>query len=496
MGFKKIIFFGIFLVKINSSLFSQFSEFEISIPISSNEKDADANGYYNPYTNNFILEQQNKGIITRLLYDTLFNLKQKYTVTSDSFTFSNERKKPVFLKEYCTSSEIFEIYGSKSLIDIWQLNFEKGIDKKVASFKLQQKYKDETLIAILPGDNKVSFLTYTNKDEKILLYNYFINKEFLLQREFTLPESSLTKDEIKERGKFLSVKYSSNLYNLYVSDLKAPRNYEINTANQLFYSPSTIYILIRTPYNAGFHLLELNKNDGSVLFKNFLINKLNPEKFNTPLEKIPIAIAYDSLLILQNSNVNKFEYQFYSLNTKKLTAYFETDVDKSLNKLVHSSINQVGTYGSKDEEKEISNEKLFIRRKNKGTLFLKAAKSGNDSLLLTFGSYVYTEGIGGSILSIATLGAGNLLNYRVGLFQMVPFFTLSRNKFLYAYSKFSLLTLQPSTNTDITTSLNKIAVDKRIDDLEKNSSFIIEKGDKLFIGIFNKKSNKYNLIVY
>ena len=82
------------------------------------------------------------------------------------------------------------------------------------------------------------------------------------------------------------------------------------------------------------------------------------------------------------------------------------------------------------------------------------------------------------------------------MFQMIPYLTLSRNKFLFAYSKFSLRSLQPSKATNIETAINKFAGDKKIDDLEKSSSFIIEKGDKLYIGIFDKKKNKYNLIVY
>jgi hypothetical protein len=242
--------------------------------------------------------------------------------------------------------------------------------------------------------------------------------------------------------------------------------------------------------------LELNRNSNNLSFKNFLINKLNPQKFSTPLEKIPAATAFDSLLIIQTSNVNTFAYHFFNLNTKQETAFYETGADNSLYKLVNSELSQIGTYASKDEEKDITNEKLFLRRKNKGSLFLKASKSDNDSLLLTFGSYTPTEGIGGTLLSFATLGIGDMIPIGSRIVQMVPYLTLSRNKFLFAYSKFSLKSLHPSTATGITTTINKFAGDKRIDDLEKNSSFIIEKDNKLYIGIFNKKINKYNILVY
>ncbi len=496
MNSKKGNLLLLIVLIISNTCLSQLFEFEIGIPISANEKDADANGYYNSYTNHFILEQQWKGIITRLQYDSSFNLKNKYTISADSVTFLNSKKKPVFLKEYCSATGSFEIYGTNAALQIWQLNFEEGSDKKIAELKLRQQYKDEHLIAIIPGKSSISFLSYSEKVDKLMLYDYFFDKGFYQPKEFLLPEKSLTKEEIKDRGKFLAVKYSNTLYELYVSDLKNPKNYEINIGNQLFYDDTSIYILIKTPYNAGFHLLELDRNNGNLSFKNFLINKLNPEKFNTALEKIPVATAYDSLLIIQNSNVNTFEYHFYNIKTKRLSAFYETGADNSLYKLVNSGLSQVGTYASKDQEKDITNEKLFLRRKNKGTLFLKASKNDKDSLLLTFGSYTPTEGIGGTLLSFATMGIGDLWNFRAGMFQMIPFLTLSRNKFLFAHSKFSLQSLQPSSATNITTPINKFAGNKKIDDLEKNSSFIIEKRDKLYIGIFDKTKNKYNMLIY
>jgi hypothetical protein len=497
MKSAKILIVFCLLFTVSKKSFSQsYPFFEMYIPISANEKDALANGYYNPFTNNFILEQENKKVITRLLYDSLFNLKQKYTVAADSISFAYKTKKSVFLKEFCSSIGSFEIYANNNRLQLWQLDFEAGSDKKIAEFQLRQQYKDETVIAIIPGNGFFSFVSFSEKADRILLYDYFFGKGFYMPKEYTLPQKSLTKEEIKERGKFLAVKYSNSLYGLYASDLKVPKPYEINTGNQLFYDDNTIYFLLRTPYNAGFHLLELDRNSSNLSFKNFLINKLNPEKFSTPLEKIPVATAIDSLLIIQTSNVNTFAYHFYNLKTKEQLAFHETGADNSLYKLVNSELSQIGTYASKDEEKDITNEKLFLRRKNKGSLFLKAAKSDNDSLLLTFGSYTPTEGIGGTLLSFATMGISDMMAFGAGIVQMLPYLTLSRNKFLFAYSKFSLKSLQPSTATGITTPINKFAGDKRIDDLEKNSSFIIEKGNKLYIGIFNKKINKYNILVY
>ena len=355
MSTKKITLLMLLLNTCICPVFSQL--YEIYIPISANEKDADAVGYFNPHNNTFVLEQQSKGIITRMLYDTLFNLKKKYTIPADSVSFSEKSKKPLFLKEYCTAENTYEIYANNKGIEIWQLDFEAGTDKKAAALALQEHYKDERIIAILPGTDKVSFLTFSPKQEKIFLYNYFPGRGIFLQRDFTLPEQSLTKAEIKERGKFLAVKYTAGLNGLFVSDLKNPSNYQISPANQLLYNDTAIFIILSTPYNAGVHLLQLNRNNGNVSFKNFLINKINPDKINTPVEKIPIATAYDSLLIIQNSNAAMLEYSIYNLNTKELIKRYEAEGDNSLYSLVHSDLKQIGTYGSKDEEKELSNER-------------------------------------------------------------------------------------------------------------------------------------------
>ncbi len=494
MSIKKIT---LLLLLLNTCICPVFSQlYEIYIPISANEKDADAVGYFNPHNSTFVLEQQSKGIITRMLYDTMFNLKKKYTLPADSVSFSEKSKKPLFLKEYCTAENVYEIYANNKGIEIWQLDFETGIDKKAAALALQEHYKDERIIATLPGTDKFSFLTLSPKQEKVFLYNYFPGRGIFLQRDFTLPEQSLTKEEIKERGKFFAVKYPAVLSSLFVSDLKNPSKYQISPANQLFYNDTAIFIISGTPYNAGVHLLQLNRNNGNVSFKNFLINKIRPDKTGTPVEKIPIATAYDSLLIIQNSNAAMLEYSIYNLNTKELIKKYEAEDDNSLYSIVHSDLRQIGTYGSKDEEKELTNERRFLRRKNKGLLFMKAGKADNDSLIITFGSFVMTEGIDGTLLSFATSYIGFYLFTPVGAFGVVPYLTLSRNKFLFAHSKFSLQTLQPSTTTNLVTSIDKIANDKKIDDLEKNSSFIIERNEKLYVGVFNKKKGKYDIFIY
>ncbi|MEI9958609.1 MAG: hypothetical protein WDM90_20400 [Ferruginibacter sp.] len=279
---------------------------------------------------------------------------------------------------------------------------------------------------------------------------------------------------------------------LYASNLQTPKKFEITTANQLFYDENKIYIVLNTPYKTGVHLLELNPQNGTSSFTNFLINKTAPDDRSTYRENFVSATAFDSLFIIQNSTTTSLEYYFYNIKSKQLLQHYKATTDDSFYTIVNSSLKQSGTYGSKNEDKEINNERLFMRRKNKGTLFLKAFKTDNDSLLISFGSYNPTEGVGGTLLSFATMGLSSMLLYNpANFFQFTPYLTTSRNKFLFAYSKFCLSSLQPSTATNIETVLNKLVTDKKIEGLKKESSFIIDKKNQLFIGIFDKEKNKY-----
>ena len=70
---------------------AQYTFIDLDFPVSINPKDADANGYFNPYSNCIVLEQQHKNTITRLLYDTSFNLQKKYTTSSELISLANDR---------------------------------------------------------------------------------------------------------------------------------------------------------------------------------------------------------------------------------------------------------------------------------------------------------------------------------------------------------------------------------------------------------------------
>lgn len=489
MHFKPILTLA-FLVNLHTVSKAQY---EISIPVVPADRTSDIKSYYNPYTNSFVVAQQGVGMISRQLFDTAFQLKKSYTAKTETISFTAGRKKNIYLQEYCTPGMNYEIYSTEKSIEIWSVDFEKSTDTKVAAMQLQQQYKDERLVAAIPGTYKLSLLCISPKQNKLLLYNFFPGHEILLQGEYLLPGISLTADEIRERGKYLAVQYSNSMRGIFTAALNKTGFFHITPGNQLLYNDTALFFLLRVPFKAGYHLLELNRSNGQMRMTNFLINKLEAGHFGTSYEMIPAATLYDSLLVLQNSNSLSLEYYFYNIRSGQLLAKHTAGADNSIYKIVHSDLHQAGTYGSKDEEKDISSERLFLRRKNKGTVFLNVSHADADSLLLSFGSYVPTEGIGGTLVSVATMAVTNLMSapFKLGLYLF-----MTRNKFLFAYSKFSLKTLAPSGASGITTLLDTIVSVARSDEASTKNSFIIEKDGHLYIGNYYKDIDRFKIVKY
>ena len=475
---------------------SSAQNIEYWVPIQLKNADAGATGYLNSFDHTIIIEQENNGEIQRLLYDTTFNLIKEYTNRTHELSLDESKKVPSFYREISVKGNNLEVYVTKEKLQIWSLDFINEQDKKLFEFSLKETYEDEALIAAIPQVSGVLFLTHAKKAAKLFMYDYNVRSNTVLTKEFSLPEHSLTPDESKKWGSHLSVKYSKELSALYVSDLAHPKSLEISKTNQLFYDDHKLFIVLKIPYKAGFHILELDKATGDCSFANYLINKTNLGEIGTSSQRIPSVTAIDSLLIIQNSNVDFIEYYFFNIYTKQLVKKFRAQSDKDFSTLVHSKMIQLGTYISKDEKKEIDNEKAFLRKKNSGIPFVKALRSDDDSLIISFGSYVATEGIEGTLLSMATMGISELSPYRLWAFHLVPYLQTSRNKFVFAHSKFSCNTLQPSSLQNLVTSINLLADDDKIDDLEHKSSFVVELDGRIIVGVYDKAKGKYHMSIY
>jgi hypothetical protein len=462
--------------------------YQFSVPLKAEKRQTYINAYGNAYTNEIIIEQEDKNEIARLLLDTNFAVLKQYLSSNEKLALSKSQNRPTFFKELSTAKSNYELYIKDEKILLIKLDFDLLKDTVLAALKLREQYRDERFLAAFSGKDKISCLAFTKKKNKLLLYTLNEGEAKFVKKEFLLPKNTLSKEDVKQRGKSLAVKYARDLWNLSVSNLQKPIMYNIALWNQLFYTDDKVFISLTSPHNVGFHLLELTMADSSATFTNFNINPVD--------EKVPTLTVIDSTIVIQNTTNDMLEYSFFNLYSKKLLAYYQESTKKGLTRLVHSPLMQLGTFGSAKEDKEIENDKTFLRRKNKGFSFLKAFKDSKDSIIITFGSFTATAGIEGTLIFAASFALGASADLFVGNTQYFPYVTTYRYKFLHAYSKFSAKSLWPSTNTSVFTALDKIIADKRMESLDDKSTFVFELNKKLNVGIFNKSSGKYEVFVY
>ena len=144
-----------------------------------------------------------------------------------------------------------------------------------------------------------------------------------------------------------------------------------------------------------------------------------------------------------------------------------------------------------------SGEKSFTKNRNAGLLFIKPGLY-NDSLVFTFGSLHPTQGVGGMILNMATMGLSSVggLGFRIAFGSLIPYMTNKHFILFYGHSKFSVNGLKPSTANNTRTSLDDFIDDKKMGDLHSNNSVLIDMTDKLYIGIYNQKTKTFDLNEY
>jgi hypothetical protein len=459
--------------------------------------DAKANGYYNKYTNQIILEQQAKDEIYRQKLDTNFNVINEY-VSKTEFSLVQSKKKSFLYKEFCTANGNFELYHKNKELELIKLNFDLGKDEKLISIPLKKYYEDENLLATIPLNNNLNILTYTALYNRILSYEYDFALNKINYREFTLPKMPLTKEEINERGEYLAVNYSKKFEsNLYTSPLYNTDRFQLHTEAQLFYDKQHLFFLLSMPYRAGYHLLKIDVLQQKISFENFIVNKMKNGFVLSNDDMLPVATLCDSLLIIQNSDYKNLEYHFYNLFTKqKLNEYIAKD-DSSFNNIVQSPLKKFGGVLNKEKEKEIKKVDKFLKQKNKGLLFLKAYKE-QDTLAIIFGSYQIEEGTSmSSPLGFYTLGrtASYIFSSSLYNFFLPHVYSINEN-FLYATSLFSYKNITPYKNVMPNTLIDRFISDKRMDDVQKKSSFLFEMNKKVYMGIFNIQRKGYEVYVY
>jgi hypothetical protein len=264
---------------------------------------------------------------------------------------------------------------------------------------------------------------------------------------------------------------------------------------KVFYDDEKVYIGIMMPNYLGVYLMEID--DSGIKHHNFFVNDhLSVAQTDYYKAKRPFFTIHDSLLIINNSSNYQFEFLFYSLKTDQQIKKYSVPLKDSLNKLVHSELIQKGTYGSRNQEKVLENEKRFMLRMIDGSQFLSLSEISPDSLTITFGSYNQTAGLGGTLLAIGTgmLTSFALLN--VNNAHVIFYATSTRNKFLYSHSKFSKDSLIPSTSQSVTTIIDKLLDDIDVKEMGSSSTFLLQVNNSYYIGAYNKQIDKFKIFRY
>ena len=466
----------------------------LKIPLKKESKGHDIAGYYQPVNNEIIVNvQEDDSTLTHFFYDSSFTFKKQYSIVDTSRTVFHKKRKQFFIENICIKNTTLEVYASGDSVTIYKLDNEKNEDKKLSSIIIGQSYEKEKFVAVMPDEYGCRFLTVSAKKKKAIIYRWLLSTNLMSIQEVELPKSTLSKEEIKEHGgDFLEIKYKDLFSDVSVNHINKPDVFGFPSESQLFYNDSCIYFVNKTDFEAGINIFKIDTKLGIAISTNYLINKVESDKGSKDLAH-PVATLYDTLLVIQNWSLKSFEYYFYNLLTGKLIAKYQTKPDISLYSLVHSPLKQVGDIVSKNEEKQINNEKSFTKNRNAGLLFIKPGLY-NDSLVFTFGSLHPTQGVGGMILNMATMGLSSVggLAFRIAFGSLIPYMTNKHFILFYSHSKFSVNGLKPSTANNTRTSLDDFIDDKKMGDLDSNNSVLIDMPDKLYIGIYNQKTKIFD----
>lgn len=451
-------------------------------------------GYYQPSLNYIIIDVQHKNGFSHLIYDTSFKLVAQYDVKDSRRKLGISARKATFIKNINIGKEVFEIFEQEDSLMIYKLELQGYKDVNVANIAIGLRAKDESLIAIVPEKNGCRFLCYSPKEKKIIIHSWNSKTNLTSTAESALPKSMLSDEEKKEKGDFMEIKYRNLFYDLSVTNVSEANFFQFPNFGQLFYNDNAAYIIHTIPYSMGINVFSIDLETAASSTKNIWFNKFHdgPGQYH----ELPVATMCDSLLIIQNSSPETFQYFFYNIATGKMLASYQTTVNNQLYDLVHSPLHKIGTFESTDQEKTMSNEKRFMRRKNTNLAFIKAQHM-EDSLLITFGGYVPPDNPEQKSKKIFSSIFLTALSFAVADYSVfLPGINISHDKFMFAYSKFSLPGLRPSPSKAVRSYLDNIAENEKLRDLDLSNAILIDLGDRVLICQYLQWDKKFKVTIY
>lgn len=451
-------------------------------------------GYFLSHSSGYVLNLQSYGEIQRNLYDSNFKHLVSYRTSTEPYTLVSAASFiPVFATELSLANKVYEVYSTERKILVVYPDFENRSDSIVYTLDLKAHHKDERRLAVFPFSRGVRVISYSPKQDKLFLYQWTQDGQ-ADTTSVKLPESSLSDDEEEKLTKYARVKYKQSLDNMIVSSAQETSVVANAGTNSIFYNEDKVWLLSLMTSFGGYNVLEYDIRKGTLKSLNFLVNDMKKNSDSKPETiKIPYPTISGNHLIIRNSSFYHFEYLIYDLNSGNKVNSFTAGPDESLRKLLHSNFKQKGTWLSGSDEKEIENEKAFLRKLSTGRGFVYVCEISEDSITLTTGSLKATEGMGGLLFSVATGMLSSMANFTIGDYQIIPYLTTYRNKLSFAHSRFSLKDYQPSKSTEIASSLDRLLESFEDKRLGSTSSFVMEKLGSYFLAVYNPDSRKFEI---
>lgn len=490
---KRIRIFFLLLF-FSTNIFSQqkIGEFESA---SGFRKGSYAAAYYIQELNGYQLNQQVGDNIVRTLYDSSFTIIKSYEVNTQVYSFNKIFKTtPVYAMDLHFKNRNFEMYLDNKTLLLVEPDFDNKKDSIVFTYKINYYNLLERPLAIMPFANSLGLLYYFKKENKLVLYKWHSNGT-IDTADYLLPKSSMSPKEIKKYTKYARVKYKNALYNLQVCRADEPSLLRLLAPNTIYYTDKKIWILLQMPFNTGYSVLDIDIDKNTAASANYFINdmKKNVES-KLEFEKILNAVIWKNKLIIRNTSYKSFEYFIYNLSTKQLIKKYSSLEGTPITSLINSDLNQNGTWYSANNEKNLTNEKAFLRKLQSGYGFICVSENDKDSLTVTTGSIKQTQGLIGSLITIGSLFISSKMGFVIGAVQIIPYITIYRNKLFYCHTRFAHESFENSASKKINTKLDELLKLFGNRDLSSHSSMLFKNTNDYIFMVYNMDTNKFDLI--
>ncbi|HRG83805.1 MAG TPA: hypothetical protein PLO99_14900 [Chitinophagaceae bacterium] len=497
---KVLIFFISYLFTAQVLLSQVPDSLSFKPPIALTKKDHSL-GIYDSIHNRYYLICQTREQITRICYDSNFQLLNFYSFSADSLSIHwDKKKKAGLLGPLILQSGYFEVYNDGKRLLLIKPDYGKKKDSLVNVFYLPDNVKSESVVSIIPNKDALQVLTWRVKERKFLLYQIRpeqpvdIQQWILPATNFDSEDMSAFRKDVVEEMKIAFDKFHFR----YLLPVQTSQSYftESKFSVPVFYNATDLYIPCVMKAHSGYSLIRLNINNQKATIRNFYFNDLIA---NTNAQigydfKGLWAVIFDSTLLVKNQSTRYLAFHFFNAHSGQLIKEYQLHPKDGLSKLIHSDYNQFGTWLSPKQAREFSSPKNFLRKLTGSSIFVSGRSK--DSITFTCMYYRYTMGIEGSLLALTTSMLTEAANIHIGRLQIIPYLYTDRDKLVFAHSRFSMSNLEPSAGEKSITMLDLLLNHVSLQDISANSSFIIKNKQHYILGILNPETKLFSVIKF